>query len=143
MTIKSMKDFLARKNGAPCEACGVVHDIEKPCSREALAFRIMALMQANSGIPDLLNQKKEAVQIAKTFQGLLKRADEAHTILMQILSTHGEVGEKIRVQYLMELDSWAQAKEITDPATRDQMELPLSQEPSTLNETETNDCTKQ
>jgi len=140
MSIKSMQDFLDRKNGDACQTCGAVHDIQKPCAREVMAFRIAALTQANLGIPDLLRQKKEAVDIASTFQSILLKADEAHDILMQLLDEYGDIGAEIKREYLARLDRWAPQKP-TKQDTSEQLSL-FDQERLTSKETKTKDSTK-
>jgi hypothetical protein len=97
---------LADRKGKPCITCGEMHIIQNRCRHEVLVRRIAGLQEANGCIPSLLQANKEATDVAKCFQGLIKKADEAHTILMGILTKHGEPGEAIKTEYLEELDKW-------------------------------------
>lgn len=106
MSISSLQDALDRKNG-PCPVCNQMHNLQTQCSREALASKITKLMEANSLIPGLLQQNKQVTEIAKNFQSLLVKADEAHTILMDLLTGWGDIGEEIKKTYLEKLNSWA------------------------------------
>ncbi len=134
-TVTSMQDLLDRKNGSPCPLCSVIHRPQVQCTREHLASKITKLLEANAMIPGLLQHNKEATQIASGLQHIVKKADEAHNILMEVLSNHGEIGETIQREYMERLDKWA-ANVPSNPDTTVQGEL-FSQEPSTSPETET------
>lgn len=142
-----LTNLLDRKNGGACSVCGYTHNIQTQCSREAMAFRISKLLEANQIIPSLLQANKEATVLAGGYKMLLKKADEAHAILMNILETHGDTGAKIREEYLGALNSWAETKEeSTSQGTSDNQPEQLSlfsQENSISPETVTNHFTKQ
>lgn len=123
MGVSSFEEALERKKGLACIMCEEHHPSLTKCNRSALLTKISKLMMANSGIPDLLSQKKEAVEIAQGFQGMLKKADEAHTILMQILSGYGDTGKEISKRYLEGLNIWVQDKEPTKQDTCGQLNL--------------------
>ena len=141
MTVTNLKDALARKGGV-CQICNHAHSLQQPCSREAMAHKITKLMEANSMIPGLLQHNKQATEIAEHFRGMLKRADEAHTMLMDILAGHGEIGIKIRDEYMERLNKWAEA-ELTSQDTSDNQLSLFSQEQSTSNGTEIKNSTRQ
>ena len=106
------------------------HAPQNKCRHEVVIKRLLKLIEINQTIPALLNANKEAVTMATNFQGLLKKADEAHGILMTILAKHGEVGETIKNEYLGEIDKWSQSfinQDIEEPKQ--------GTEQSTLNET--------
>ena len=142
-TVTSAQEFLDRKKGFPCLACHFVHPPKTPCSREEMAFRIKKLVEANEKIPELLKMNTEATELAMNFRLMLKKADEAHTILMELLKEHGEVGEEISIEYMKRVNAWAQGKERTSQDTSDLQPSLFSPELSTPNETPTNVSTKQ
>lgn len=113
----------------PCGLCGNLHSIQKICGHQDLVKRVIKLSEANSMIPHLMAMNKEAVITAQHYQHLLKKADEAHVLLMGILDKYVD-GEKIATEYLEALDSWA--KKHLDPATQEgageQLELLTEQE---------------
>lgn len=134
-------NILDRKQGGPCQICNESHDIKTRCRFEAMARKIVRLTEANSYIPSILAANKEATTLAQHFQSLLKKADQAHTILMEILSLpEYPDGELIKARYLGELDKWA--KESISQDTQEQLEL-LAPENSTPPETPTTNCTSQ
>lgn len=87
--------------------CNEAHPVQNRCRSEALLHKVVKLMEANALIPQILQHNKEATETAMYFQDLLKKADQAHTVLMEILARNGEIGEKIKNEYLEELDKWA------------------------------------
>ena len=125
MEVTNIKELFDKKNKVKCAICNESHMSEK-CARGDLVFRIQNLVRANAMIPQLMGSNKEAVEMAQGLQGILKKADEAHTILMQILSTHGDVGDQIKNEYMGKLETWANP--IIDLGTTEQLEL-FSQEP--------------
>ena len=91
-------------------ACGVCNEMHVPqnrCSYETLVRKITKLSEANSLIPSILSANKEAVNTATQFQAMLKQADKSNDILMEILASHGAVGEQIKNEYLGKVDEWA------------------------------------
>lgn len=117
----NVRSILERKQGGPCAICNEAHPIQNRCRYEALAAKITKLTEANSFIPQILQANKEATSLAIHYQGLLKKADEAHAILMEILEKHGETGEQIKLEYLERLDKWA-SKSINQD-TQEQLNL--------------------
>ncbi len=65
----------------------------------------------------MLTACEEVTTLAHGYRELLKKADEAHAILMQILAKHGATGEEIKKKYLEELSLWA--SQHTAPVTCD------------------------
>jgi len=122
----------------PCPICGQHHPPQNRCQFEHLSKRVTLLLEANQIIPSLMQANKEAVTTAKQFQILLKKADEAHTVLMEVLAERGEIGEEIKNEYLWRLDNWA--KETLNQNT-EQLSLGIenstSSEQSDKNSTET------
>lgn len=141
MSVTSMKELLERKKGAACLLCNLHHPVQTPCNREALNNKISNLVAANAHIPALLQTNKEVTELAETFREMLKKADEAHTILMEICSQYGETGEAIKEEYLGRLGKWATGIAHIDQSTQDQQEL-FNQEPSTLPAIEIKDSTR-
>lgn len=137
-------DLLDRKKGGSCKLCGHIHDVKQKCNFQHLASIILKLREANSFIPQILQANKEAVDTAKQFQEIIRDADHAHTILMEILSLpEYPDGELIKQRYLEELDRWAKrrAKEkSTDQGTQEQLELSIPED-STQSETPTTSST--
>lgn len=134
-------DLQSRK-GKPCHICNEMHIPQNRCRFDALATKITKLMEANSLIPQILQHNKEATDLARHFQGLLKRADEAHTLLMGILEdpTYPD-GLIIKAIYLEELDKWAASK-LTSQDTSAPEQMPLfTQENLTPPETQTENST--
>lgn len=131
---------LASRKGKPCHICGEKHIPQNRCRFEAMASKIARLTEANGLIPQILNHNKEATDLATHFRSLLKKADEAHAILMGVLEQHGEIGAKIRNEYLGELDKWA--SESTNQDTTEQLEL-SSQENLTQQEMQTENSMSQ
>jgi hypothetical protein len=123
---------LASRKGKPCNICDEMHSSQNRCRYERLATKIVKLLEANSFIPQLIQHNKESTEIATHFQSLLKKADQAHTILMEVLSRHGDMGEKIKIEYLEKLNTWADQHSSQD--TLDQRG-PSSPENSTPSET--------
>lgn len=125
-------DLMDRK-GKPCGICNEMHIPQNRCRFDALARKIQKLMEANALIPQILQHNKEATELAKHFQGLLKQADGAHTILMGILEDPKYAdGQAIKERYLEELNKWAASK-LTSQDTEEQLPL-FSQENSTPSE---------
>lgn len=91
----------------PCTICSELHIPQNRCRHEALVKKISLLSEANSHIPAILQANKEAVDTATQFQNIIKQADMAHTLLLEILAEHGDVGEDIKTQYLTKLDKLA------------------------------------
>lgn len=119
------------QKGKPCAICNEIHIPQNRCRFDALAKKIAQLQEANQSIPSLLEAIKEAVESAQTFQALLKQTDRVHTILWEVLSEHGEVGEEIKKEFLKRTDEWL-AKEHTNQDTE---ELKPDIEKSILKET--------
>ena len=97
------------RGGIGNRACGVCNEMHVPqnrCSYEALVRKITKLSEANSLIPSILAANKEAVNTATQFQAMLKQADKANDILLEVLADHGEVGEKIKNEYLGQVIQW-------------------------------------
>lgn len=116
--------LLDRKNGSPCAVCGEMHHIQDPCRRQAMASKITKLMEANSMIPGLLQHNKEATILAQQYREILKRVDESHGVLLEVFDSHGEIGKKMKEEYLEKLDKWVAAdNEPTSQNTLDQQEL--------------------
>lgn len=135
--------LLDRKNGKVCEACNAVHaKMTDPCTREALANKIFRLVTANQAIPGLLETNRELSDICKNFQALLKKADEAHMILMDILSKHGNVGKMIEGEYIERLNAWAPTGNVHTSQDTLENPNPSSQENSTSSAKEISDSTK-
>lgn len=133
MGVSSLQEALDRKN-SPCLVCGRLHSLQTQCSRELMAERIGKLMEANSTIPLLMKSNKELSDIANDLQKMFLKVDEAHTLLMQLLSTYGETGEEIKNKYLEALDSWVpKAKEPINHDTSDQQQSLFSLEHLTPN----------
>jgi hypothetical protein len=123
-------DLLNKKEGKPCNICSEIHLPKFQCRHQALVSKIVKLMEANSMIPSILHANKEATTLASGFQHLLKKADEAHSILMSVLDSHGEEGFKIKEEYLERLNKWAEKdrtdqkdQEPTNPDTSEQLSL--------------------
>lgn len=137
MSITSLKDALEKRN-RQCPTCNEKHDPKGKCKRGDLVFRIENLIKANSLIPQLMNAAKEATETAASFQKIVKQADEAHSILMKVLSDKGPLGELICKEYLEELDKWV--KESTSQDTSEKTN-PSSQENSMSQEMPISDST--
>ena len=90
-----------------CGVCNEMHVPQNRCSYEALVRKITKLSEANSLIPSILSANKEAVNTATQFQAMLKQADKSNDILMEILASHGTIGEQIKNEYLGKVDEWA------------------------------------
>lgn len=137
-------DIQSRK-GKPCHLCGHLHDIKSKCNGQHLAHMIVRLKEANGMIPSILKANKEAVETAQAFQEIIKDADQAHTILMEVLSMpEYPDGELIRQRYLEELDKWQKqkvAQKSTSPATSDPQLGLFDQENSTPAGTQTKGST--
>jgi len=145
MSVTSLKEALENR-GVKCAICNEKHNVQGKCKRGDLVFRIENLLKANSLIPQLMNANKEAVSIADGLQAMAGRFDQAHTALMEILKSHGEVGATIEKAYLQRMDEICAPKEPTNldtSAQEEQLELPLIPELSTQHETETKLFTKQ
>lgn len=113
----------------PCHLCMEVHVPQNKCKFDVLAKRVNQLLLANQVIPQLMANVKEAATTAAYFQNLLKQADKAHEILMNILSRHGDIGKTIEQQYLEGLNLWAAAT-MNQEAEKPQEELSTSSETS-------------
>ena len=100
------------------------------CSYEALVRKITKLSEANSLIPSILAANKEAVNTATQFQAMLKQADKANDILLEVLADHGEVGEKIKNEYLGQVNQW-----VSEHFSQDTKESQQDTESSIQNET--------
>lgn len=90
----------------PCNLCGELHVPQNKCRHEALLKKITMLSEANRMIPNILQANKEAVETSKSFQQLLLQADKANDFLMEVLVAHGEIGETIKNEYLLKVDTW-------------------------------------
>lgn len=144
--IKKAMDKKKKADG--CKICCEVHPKSGKCNRKHLIFRIENLIRANALVPGLAGSNKTAVSVAmelekqvRGLQGMAKLFDESHTMLMEILKNHGEIGEQIKNQYLEKIDTWAKAR-ISPDTSGEQGEL-FNQENSTQPETEISDSTKQ
>lgn len=135
--------LLDRKNGAPCPVCGVIHMITNPCGRPEMTARIQKLLEATAMIPAILQANKEATTLAEGFRHIVKKADEAHGLLIDVLNGHGDIGKQILQEYLERLDTWAkeETKEPTSQDTSDQPAL-FDQEHLTPNAIKISDSTK-
>ena len=124
---------LADRKKSGCPICAEFHAPATRCRFEAMAGRITKLLEANKLIPSLLAANQEATKLAQYYQGLLNKADAAHTILMTILEGHEEIGEQIAEEYIGALDTWATP--YINQNTAEPLQ-PSVQESSTPNETE-------
>lgn len=142
MSVTNIKQALDKKQQARmgCRICNERHDGK--CKRGDLIFRIENLLKANSLIPQLMGSNKEAVDHAVHLQSIVKKFDEAHTMLMEVFSNHGEVGEKIKNEYMGRLEEWAKKHLNRDTSEEEQLEL-FGQENSTSEEKQIRDFTKQ
>ena len=117
----------------PCPVCKNMHPPANKCSFDTLARRIALLEEANKHIPQILAANKKAVENAQEFQVLLRQADLAHTFLLEVLATHGEIGETIKNEYLQRINDWASAT-----FSQDTSEQKPDTDKSTSNETKGN-----
>lgn len=114
----------------PCGLCAELHVPAVKCNFRALATRVTKLLEANALIPQILTAQKEATVTAQYFQQILKKADQSHTILLEVLAEYEYTGEEIKNKYLERLDEWAKGNLSLD--TSEQQDL-FSQESSTPN----------
>ncbi len=98
---------LAERKGKACPVCLEMHVPQNRCRYEQLAGRITKLSQANQLIPSILQANKEAVTMAEHYRHLLKTADQAQTILQEVLAKHGDIGKQIQDEYMEAVDKWA------------------------------------
>lgn len=145
MSVTNIEEARAKKEG--CAICNQIHAKSGKCKRGDLVKKIQNLVRANALIPQLMGSNKEAVEIAEKLQKqvdglqeMAKRFDEAHKILMDVLTGHGEIGEEIKKKYLGELDIWV--VQHTSPDTSETAET-SNQENSTLQEMPIKNYTKQ
>lgn len=131
---------LQDRKGKPCHLCNEMHIPQNRCRFEALASKIVRLTEANSLIPGLLASNKEATDLAENFRELLKRADQAHSILMEVLAENGDLGLQIGNTYLERLNEWA--NQSTSQGTSEKIH-PSSPESSTPNESEAKPSTEE
>ena len=142
MSVTSFKDALDKKNGKQCPICNDKYHQGK-CKRGDLVFRIDNLLKANSLIPQLMSANKEAYEHAGGFQRMLKKVDESHILLMDILDGKGPLGAIIKKEYLTELDKWAVGNVPINQDTSEE-QLPLfSPESLMLEEKKISDSTRQ
>lgn len=113
-----------------CQLCTELHVPSTKCRFQALASRITKLLEANSMIPSILQAHKESVTIAQHFQILLKKADQAHAILEEVLKEYEYTGEEIKTKYLGRLDEWAKGNLNLDTSEQLPLFSPASSIPS-------------
>lgn len=108
------------------------------CKYETLVSKISYLSDANKMIPAILAANKEAVITSSQFQILLRQADKAQEILLEVLASKGELGEEIKNEYLGRVNEWVKEhfSQGTEPQKQDT-------ENSTLSETEGNPSTEE
>jgi hypothetical protein len=133
--VTSLQDIVQRKQGGPCPMCSYIHPLDTLCTREALFHKIKKLMEANGLIPLMQSHIKEVTGMASQYLMMLKKAGDSHELLLEVLKEYGDIGEKIRLDYMERLDKWASQKS-TSQDTPEQLEL-FSQNKSISKETET------